>query len=96
MAEERVKEADSARELAVGAAQVARDNVCEDIVLLDLRGVSPVTDYFVICTGSSDRQMRAVADHIAEYGRSIGQRVWHVAGADSAEWIVIPFSCDDE
>jgi len=59
--------------------------------VLDLRGVSPVTDYFVICTGTSDRQMRTVADDIAEHGRSIGQKVWQVAGAESAEWIVMDF-----
>ena len=91
MARRRAKKPDSARELAVAAAEEARENNCEEIVVLDLRGVSPVTDYFVICTGSSDRQMRTVADRIAERGKSIGQRVWHVDGEDSAEWIVMDF-----
>ena len=59
--------------------------------MLDLRGISPVTDYFVIATGTSDRQMRSVADHVARHGKSIGQKGWHVAGADSAEWIVMDF-----
>jgi len=82
---------DPARKLAVAAARLAEERNCYDIVVMDLRKVSPMTDYFVICTGTSDRQMRTVADEIAAYGDSIGQRVWHVAGADSAEWILLDF-----
>ena len=80
-----------ARALAVAAAAVAADNNATDIVVLDLRGVSPVTQYFVICTGTSDRQMRAVADEIAKHGARMGQRVWQVAGQRTAEWIVMDF-----
>ena len=87
----RVKRNDAARTLAIGAARIAHDTHCEDIVVLDLRGISPVTDYFVIATGTSDRQMRSVADDIAEHGKAIGQRVWRVAGMDSARWILLDF-----
>ena len=59
--------------------------------MLDLRGISPVTDYFVIATGTSDRQMRTVGDEISAHGKAIGQKVWHVAGADSGEWIILDF-----
>jgi len=81
----------SARDLAVAAAGLARADNCEDILVLDLRGISPVTDFFVICTGTSDRQIRSVAENLADYAKSIGQRVWHEAGAESAEWIVMDF-----
>lgn len=82
---------DGARELAVAAARAALDNNAEDIVVLDLRGVSPVTGYFVICTGSSSRQMRTVAQAVTTDGKAIGQDVWHVAGLDSGEWILLDF-----
>ena len=82
---------DPARELALAAAKIAHDDNCEEIAVLDLRGISPVTDYFVIVTGTSDRQMRSVADDIAEHGASIGQRVWRVTGKESAEWIILDF-----
>ena len=59
--------------------------------MLDLRGISPVTDYFVIATGTSDRQMRSVTQDIAEHGKSIGQKPWHVTGDETAEWIVMDF-----
>ena len=91
MAKKRPKATDTARKLAVAAARVAEETNCEDIVVLDLREISPVTDYFVICTGTSDRQMRTVADEIKAHGKSIGERVWHVAGMELAEWIVLDF-----
>jgi len=91
VAGKRTRARDGARKLAVAAARLAHEGNCDDIVVMDLREVSPVTDYFVICTGTSDRQMRSVADDICEYGRSLDQRVWHVAGAESAEWIVLDF-----
>jgi len=82
---------DSAKTLAVAAARIAHDDNCEEIVVLDLRGISPVTDYFVIATGTSDRQLRSVGREIADHGASIGQRVWHAAGAESAEWVLLDF-----
>jgi ribosome-associated protein len=80
-----------ARQLAIEAAGIAHDHNATNVVVLDLRGVSPVTEYFVICTGTSDRQMRTVADEIARHGARIGQRVWQIAGQRSAEWIVMDF-----
>lgn len=85
------KETASPKRLAIEAARIAHHDNAEEIIVIDLRGISPVTDYFVICTGTSDRQMRSVGDDICEYGRSVGQRVWHVAGAESGEWIVLDF-----
>jgi len=87
----KAKEKEPARELAVAAARIAKRDNCEGIVVLDLRGISPITDYFVIATGTSDRQMRSVADDIATDGRKIGQKLWKMAGEDTAEWIVMDF-----
>lgn len=80
-----------ARELAVAAARLASDRNAEDVLVLDLRECSPVTNFFVIATGTSDRQLRAVADEIERLGKNIGQKVWKVAGRDSASWIVMDF-----
>ena len=87
----KVSKKDSARDLAIAAARIARDDNCEEIVVLDLRGISPVTDYFVIATGTSDRQMRAVAADVADHGKALGQKVWHVAGQDAADWVCMDF-----
>ena len=91
MAKGRPAKSDPARALAVQAARIAHDDNAEDIVVLDLRGISPVTEYFVIATGTSDRQLRAVADEICREARAAGQQVWQVAGRESADWIVLDF-----
>ncbi len=81
----------AARELAIEAARIAHDDHGEDVLVLDLRGISPVTDYFVIATGTSGRQLTSVCDEGATYGKARGHRVWQVAGRDSGEWIVMDF-----
>jgi len=81
----------AARDLAIEAARIAHDDHGEDVLILDLRGISPVTDYFVIATGTSDRQLRSVCDEIVTHGKGKGHRVWQVAGRDSGEWIVMDF-----
>ena len=82
---------DRARQLAVAAARSAADDRCEDVVVLDLRGTSPVCDYFVIATGTSDRQLRAAADHIEEQARQRHERPIGQLGRDSAHWILLDF-----
>jgi len=88
---DRADKENTARRLAIEAARLAHDSHCEDIVVLDLQGISPVTDYFVIATGTSPRQMRSVADDIADFGKSIGQSVWQKAGMDSSQWVLLDF-----
>ena len=81
----------SGAEFAKQVAQLAADNHAEDIVILDLRGLSAVADFFVIGTGTSDRQMRAIADQIEEYGRTVGQSVYSISGYDNATWVLVDY-----
>ena len=81
----------AAEGLAVDVARIAAVQYCEDVVVLDLRGLSPVTDYFVICTGTSDRQMRAVADSIDEHAEQVGHKRLGQAGYEVAEWILLDY-----
>ena len=80
-----------ARDFALTAAQVADERHCSDIVVLDLKGISPATDYFVIVTGTSDRQMRTVADEICEAAREHGLQRFGRAGFEQARWILLDF-----
>jgi ribosome-associated protein len=80
-----------AKEFAVAAAQIAQSRHCTDIVVLDLRGLSPATDYFVIATGTSNRQMQAVADEISEAGRGQDMPRFGRAGYEQARWILLDF-----
>jgi ribosome-associated protein len=79
------------RAFAVAAARVAAERHCTDVAVLDLRGKSPATDYFVICTGTSDRQMRTVADEISQVARDMGQQRFGRAGYDQARWILLDY-----
>lgn len=76
---------------AVRAARAAHDRHAEDVVVLDLRGLSPVADYFVVCSGTSDRQMRAVHDAIVADGAAMGCRPFGSAGRDSCTWMLLDF-----
>jgi len=83
--------AEAARRFAIDAARIMQENQCEDILVLDLRGISPVCDFFVIGTGTSDRQMRAVADHIEDLGRAQGEKPYGVAGYEEGIWIIVDY-----
>ena len=80
-----------ARAFALTAAKVAQDRHCTNIVVLDLRGLSPVTDYFVIATGTSDRQIRTVAEEITYAGKQTDFSLFGRAGYDQARWILVDF-----
>ncbi len=79
------------KKFAVAAAKIAAERNCTDIVVLDLKGISQITDYFVIATGTSDRQRRTVADEISEAGRELGFQRFGRAGYEQARWILLDF-----
>ena len=76
---------------ALAAAKIAAERRCRDIVVLDLTGMSPATDFFVIATGTSDRQMRTVADEISQAAREQGLQRFGRAGYEQARWILLDF-----
>jgi len=80
-----------AKEFAIAAAKIAEERHCTDIVVLDLRGLSPATDYFVIATGTSERQMRTVADEVSQMGRERSIQRFGRAGYEQGRWILLDF-----
>jgi ribosome-associated protein len=85
------RESAKAKAFALAAAKIADGRHCTDIVVLDLKGRSPATDYFVIATGTSDRQMRTVADEICGAAREHQLQRFGRAGYDHAQWILLDF-----
>jgi len=75
-------------ELAIGAAD---DKKAEGLVVLDLRKAAGFTDYFVICSGTNPRQIRAIADAIMDALEAEGARPAHVEGYDRSEWILLDY-----
>ena len=75
----------------VEAAELALDRKAEHVLALDLRGISSATDYFVLATGNSDVQVKAIAEHIMEELAKSGVRPLHVEGLDRARWVLMDF-----
>jgi len=79
------------KKFALSAAKLALERHCTDIVVLDLKGKSPATDYFVIATGTSNRQMRTVSDEICKAAKEEGIERFGRAGYEQAKWILLDF-----
>ncbi len=80
-----------ARAFALASARLAGERHCTDIVVLDLRKISQVTDYFVIVTGTSDRQMRGVADEITDEAKKHKLSLFGRPGYEQGHWILLDF-----
>jgi len=74
--------------LMVEAADAVK---AEDIVVLDVSGLTIITDYFLICTGKSSIQIRAIADRIEEKLRNAGERKQRIEGRQEATWILMDY-----
>ena len=73
------------------AAAAALDLKANDVVLLDLEGVTDVTDYFLIASGTSDTHVRAVAQHIVEELGKAGIPVHHEEGVTQGRWALLDY-----
>ena len=73
------------------AAELAMERKAFEVVVLDLRGISSATDYFLIASGNSDTQVRSIADHVIEQMRAEGVRPGHVEGLEGGHWVLIDF-----
>lgn len=78
--------------LAKLCREIALDKKAEDVVILDLRGISVVADYFFICTGNSEPHLKAIADEIARRLRDRGVRVKGRDGFPPSRWIVMDYN----
>ena len=79
------------RDFAIEAAKIARNMNCTEITVVDLRGKSPATDYFVIATGTSSLQARSVSDEICKLAKDSDLVRFGQAGYEQGRWILIDF-----
>ena len=73
------------------AVRAALDKKAGDVVVLDLRSTPAFTDFFVLCSGQTPRQVKAIADAVEEALRAARVKPAHVEGYDRAEWILMDF-----
>ncbi len=77
-----------AKEHACLCARVAADNKARDISVLDMRGITPLYDYFVLATGASRRQIHTLAEEIDAAMRAEGERRLGIEGYEASKWVV--------
>ncbi len=87
----RKKEERELHEFAIDAARLIADGHCEDVLLLNVRGLSQVCDYVLIGSGTSDRQMKSLADDLAVLGRDQGHAVFRSDRDARVTWQVVDF-----
>lgn len=77
--------------LAQRAAQIALDTKAQDVVILDLRSVTDMTDFFIIASGTSDTHARAIGEHVMEGLKKEGSPAHHVEGLEKGRWVLLDF-----
>ena len=85
----RAPAAGATRASARKVAAFALEKKAVDILVMDVRKVTDVTRFFIVCTGQSSPQVKAIADHIIGSCRSAGLGIYHVEGYDSLRWVLI-------
>ena len=73
------------------AVRAAGDKKAIDVVVLDLRKAAGFTDFFLICSGTNPRQIRAIADAVMETLATDGAKPAHIEGYDRSEWILLDY-----
>lgn len=79
------------KNIARAVGRLALDKNGLDIRILDLRRFSDVADYFVICTGSVDIHVKAIADNIVDKLKEKGVKVWHREGYQALNWVLLDY-----
>lgn len=77
--------------LAQRAAAICLDNKADDIVLLNLHGVTDLTDFFLIASGTSDTHVRSVAEHVMVELKKDGVTAHHVEGLQQGRWVLLDY-----
>ncbi len=77
--------------LAKKISKLMIDKKAEEVKIMNISDLTTMTDYFVVCSASSDTQVKAIADHIAKETKKSGERAWHSEGYTNMNWILLDF-----
>ncbi|ARJ13879.1 MULTISPECIES: ribosome silencing factor [Staphylococcus] len=79
----------SSEQLLTMTVKATENKKAEDIVSLDMKGISDMTDYFVVCHGNNERQVQSIARAVKEMAQEQGLNLKRIEGYESARWILI-------
>jgi ribosome-associated protein len=82
---------DKVRRFAIEAARLCADLKCDQVSLMDVRGRSQICEYMIVANGTSDRQMRSVADDLKQLGAEMGMDRWKRDRDTGGTWVVADF-----
>lgn len=89
---ELARQHERALKFAIDAARMLADDKCREVVVLDVRGCSQVTDFTIVATGTSDRQMKSAGEHIDKMGEKSGMRLYrHNLKEANPTWVILDF-----
>ena len=81
----------TSRETALLAARVVSEKKARDVVVLEVGEITYIADYFLICTGTSDIQVQAIADHLKESFKKKGYELMRKEGYREARWVLLDY-----
>lgn len=87
----RKRSAAASQELARAAANLALTKKAFDVAIMDMRGLSAATDFFVLASAATDIQARAVVRAVEDGLRARGHRPYHVEGLENARWVLLDY-----
>ena len=79
------------REVAAAAARAAADKQAEDVVVLDVHELIVITDFFVVCTGTSDRHVKTLVEEVEKALRGLGTKPVRREGEQEARWVLLDY-----
>ena len=72
-------------------SELMLDKKALDIIIIDVRKITTLTDFFVVCTSESEPQTRAITDHINLTMKKEGSEPWHIEGYQHLDWVLVDF-----
>ncbi|MCK4272213.1 ribosome silencing factor [bacterium] len=77
--------------MAVAAGEIALSKKAVDVKVLDLREITSVTDFFLVCSGNIDVHVKAISDAIIEGLKKQNIKAWHVEGYSALKWVLLDY-----
>lgn len=87
----RPPDAEESRQAAVAAARAAAAKQAEHITILDVHGLIVITDYFVICSGATERQVRTIVEEVEKALRDLGRKPVRREGESERRWVLLDY-----
>lgn len=79
------------KKFAKQIAEIIQSKKGYDIKIMELKNISSIADYFVVCSADSDRQVKAIADEVEDKLREIGIKTVHREGYESLSWVILDY-----